>query len=116
MANEIQAGVKAKIYRYRSGVTSGKGPWWMFVIKDDKGKNEITLFAHNGPFENQPEMGGEVMPTKIYSCKHSQRKGSDGVWRSQVTIEADVQVFPDEAAGGLDDGDEFGQLPWDEEF
>ena len=77
--------------KFRSG-SSSNGPWELMSIVDDKGKNEVTIFASNIPCGGSD--GCHFKLTKIDEVKFGMRKNkNDDKWYPSVTVQAEVEVI-----------------------
>lgn len=85
--NRIEAGKVYKAVRVRTG--SGKnGAWELIVTQDEKGHNDIAVFAENLP--SGVAEGGSFRVEKISTLSYGMKRDSAGEWRPSVSVNAEV--------------------------
>lgn len=85
--NRITEGSICTAVRQRTG-TGSNGDWELLLTADEKGNNQIALFASNKP--SGVTEGGKFRIERIHSISLGNRKGSDDAWHPSVSINADV--------------------------
>ena len=88
MANKIEKGVEITPKLFKKG-SSSRGDWELFVTADERGNKEIAVFARNVP--TGVKEGDHIKITEIISVNYSAKKDSNGNWRDQITVEANVE-------------------------
>lgn len=68
--------------------SSDKGDWVLLKVLDENGRNGISLFARNLPCEINE--GEPFKVEKIYSVSSKNKQDKNGVWRTDVSVDADV--------------------------
>ena len=101
--NRIEEGKVYTAVRQRSG-SSDRGPWEMLIVQDERGSNELAIFASNIP-TGVPE-GGKFRVDRINSVSLGNKKDSSGNWRVNVSVSAEVCPVKsyDEYTAGADEG------------
>ena len=107
----IAEGETFRCAKFKSG-ESGRGPWELIQITDEKGKNPMSIFPTNLPTHGGE--GQDFVVKKIVEVKVGNRKQSDGSWRQSTTVAAEVTFIKSDIL--VDDGDGTEDLPdgWDD--
>lgn len=106
---EIKAGDTITAESVHRG-EGGKGPYCMLVVKAEKGKDKITVWARDGQMALAD--GDSVKVNSIVSVKKSARKYKEQ-WYDTFDIVANLQVMEKGRASSYKDVDETDdELPW----
>lgn len=89
--------------------TGGKGPYCMLVVKAEKGRDKITVWARDGEMELSD--GDSVKINSIVSVKKSARKYQEK-WYDTFDIVANLQVMEKGHASAYEESDSDGELPF----
>lgn len=112
--NHIKVGEIYQAEKYRSGSTA-QGQWELFTVKDEKGKNEVTIFANNHPVKYAAD-NCHIKISNITEIKNGKKKDKNSdKWFQTVSFNADVEVIPSDITTNVFEemDDEDGEIPWD---
>ena len=86
--NRIEAGKVYKAVRFRSGTGKNGGAWELIVTQDERGYNELAVFAENIPCGVKE--GENFRVEKISNVSFGMKKGQNDEWRPSVSVNAVV--------------------------
>ena len=95
---ELKVGTSYVAKKKRSG-TSDKGDWEMVTILDNRGKNEVAVFALNRPTGIQE--GQKFTVESIQSLKWGFKKDRNDKWQPHCTCEAVIHPIGSEFESGM---------------
>lgn len=99
MPNKLTVGEIYRAERFRSG-ESARGHWELISVKDQKKKNEVTIFPTNIPTGVTER--GQFRIKKITSLTNGMKKRGDK-WEVNVTCEAEIEAITTDIPGFADD-------------
>ena len=85
--NKLETGKIYTAARHRTG-TSANGSWELIATTDERGNNDIAVFASNIP--SGVEEGGKFRIEKITAVSYGNKKDQSGNWRASISINAEV--------------------------
>lgn len=100
MPNKLIVGEIYRAERFRTG-ESARGRWELVSVKDDRKKNEITIFPVNIPTGVTER--GQFRIKKIVSMTNGMKKDREGKWSVNVTCEAEIEAITSDIPGFGDD-------------